>query len=128
MSSVVSLRKRKDFVHVNQTGEKDSFKGFVVLRTKKENQEEDRIGITVTKKTLGKANVRNRARRRMKEALRSAFPMKEIKEKGYDYIFIAKPGAVTLPLENLKRDIVKIFGKKSRLTPPEKKTTTDGNG
>ena len=121
MTNVIDIKKRKDFVFVNKTGERDSFRGFIVLRAKKENQEKDRIGITVTKKTLGKANNRNRARRRIKEALRLAFHKRQTTDIGYDYIFIARAAALFMPFEDMLKDIPKIFTKRDRLTSSEKK-------
>lgn len=109
LASVITLRKRPDFVRVNKTGEKAYFKGFLVLRAKqvKECPEPYRIGITVTKKTLGKANVRNRVRRRLKEAVRQSFIKNA--EAGYDYVFIGRKEAVDMPFDILLKDMGKVF-------------------
>lgn len=61
-----------------------------------------RFGFTVTKK-LGSAVVRNRIRRRLKEALRvlhddAALP-------GHDYVLIAKSEAATCGFDRLKQDL-----------------------
>ena len=53
----------------------------------------NRLGVTVSTK-LGKAVLRNRARRRLREAYRLAQP--ELKQ-GYDFILVARSRVLTAP-------------------------------
>ena len=59
-----------------------------------------RFGFTVTRK-IGNAVVRNRIRRRFKEALRSLPP--GIIVPGHDYVVIARPGVIEQPFAELKQ-------------------------
>jgi len=65
------LKKKKDFEKVLKQGEniRGSVMYFKVLKTK---EPEPRIGFIVSKKVSPKAVERNKARRRMKEAVRSS--------------------------------------------------------
>ncbi len=59
-----------------------------------------RFGFTVTRK-MGNAVVRNRIRRRFKEALRLLEP--GIIAPGHDYVVIARPGVIEMPFAELKQ-------------------------
>jgi ribonuclease P protein component len=68
-----------------------------------------RFGLTVTKK-LGTAVVRNRIRRRLREAARAVFPAAA--SPGFDYVAIARPGALTAEfsvlLDDMKRALLRL--------------------
>jgi len=71
-----------------------------------------RFGFTVSKKTAAKAVVRNRIRRRLKEAVRlggadAAFP-------GWDYVLIGRPAALTRPFSALQADLASALVEASR--------------
>lgn len=61
-----------------------------------------RFGFTATKR-LGPAVTRNRARRRLKETVRLA--ASDHARAGYDYVVIARPGAMTQPFERLQMEL-----------------------
>jgi ribonuclease P protein component len=61
-----------------------------------------RFGFTATK-SLGGAVVRNRARRRLKEAVRLTAPAHAL--EGYDYVLIARGGTVQRPFTDLIKDL-----------------------
>ncbi len=68
-----------------------------------------RLGLTVTKK-LGPAVVRNRIKRRLREAARLVFP--ENAAPGFDYVAIARPAALTADfsvlLDDMKRALLRL--------------------
>jgi ribonuclease P protein component len=57
------------------------------------------VGFTATKR-LGTAVVRNRARRRLREAARLVFP--ELGRPGFDYVLVARPPALACDFQALK--------------------------
>jgi ribonuclease P protein component len=61
-----------------------------------------RVGFTVTKK-IGGAVVRNRAKRRLREAARLLLP--EHGRPGFDYVLIARGGTATRPWPRLLDDV-----------------------
>ena len=71
--------------------------GLLVLYTRKNRTGENRVGITVSKK-LGKAHVRNRPRRRLREVYR----LNEAKFRpGWDIVVVARTKAVDAPFSQL---------------------------
>ncbi len=61
-----------------------------------------RVGFTVTKR-IGKAVVRNRARRRLREAVR-LLP-RDLLRPGHDYVFIAREGTPTCDFAKLVQQV-----------------------
>ena len=66
---------------------------LLVLKARRLPGEEIRAGVSVSKK-LGKAHVRNRVKRRLREALRSYLPAMK---PGAHLVVVAKPGAQDAP-------------------------------
>ena len=106
---MVSLKRREDFLRLR--GGVRWSTGAFVIETKRRGDERDpsigaepRFGFTVTKK-LGGAVVRNRIRRRLKEALRSLEP--DVALPGHDYVLIARAAASDWSFERLKQDLVR---------------------
>ena len=78
------------------TGQAD---GYLVLYARKNRTDSNRVGITVGKK-LGKAHIRNRTRRRIREVYR----LNEEKFlPGWDIVVVARSRAVEAPFENLTK-------------------------
>ncbi len=61
-----------------------------------------RVGFTATKK-LGNAVVRNRCKRRMREAARRLLPLHGV--AGHDYVFVARSSLGERPWERLLDDV-----------------------
>jgi len=76
-----------------------------------------RFGFTATKR-LGGAVVRNRARRRLKEAVRLGGAT--LATEGYDYVLIARGGTVQRPFNELIKDLERALTKVHE--PPSAKT------
>lgn len=77
----------------------------MVLETKKRSNDDagpPRFGFTVTKQ-LGTAVIRNRIRRRLKEAVRTT-ALTEARD-GFDYVIIARKAALTKGFAELAGDI-----------------------
>lgn len=94
------VRKRAEFVRIQTSGVKIEA-GCLMARASKRASGETRLGITISSK-VGNAVVRNRVRRRVREAFRlsrAQFP------PGVDIIFIAKSKAHDATYEVLRRDV-----------------------
>ena len=71
--------------------------GYLVLYARKNRMDVNRVGITVGKK-LGKAHVRNRTRRRIREVYR----LNELSfQPGWDIVVVARSRAVDAPFDKL---------------------------
>jgi ribonuclease P protein component len=104
------LRRRREFLRAAKSGLHRSGPAFKLQAAAREGEDEapPRFGLTVTKKVAGAVG-RNRIRRRLREALRlggaaGALP-------GYDYVFIARPGALTMPFAELEAQIAEALAK-----------------
>lgn len=98
------LRRRREFLRAAKSGLSRGARAFKLQAAARERGDTGppRFGFTVTKKIAGAVG-RNRIRRRLKEALRlcgvSGLP-------GYDYVFVARPDALTTPFPDLTAEIV----------------------
>ena len=61
-----------------------------------------RLGFTATRK-VGNAVIRNRAKRRLREAARAAVPLLAV--HGSDYVFVARMGTADRPWDRLRDDV-----------------------
>ena len=73
--------------------------------------DEPRFGFTVTRK-LGGAVVRNRIRRRLKEAIRTLDPA--LKSPGHDYVVVARAGTLEPSFANLQDALAEALRKLQR--------------
>ena len=81
--------------------------GNLVLYARKNRLEENRVGITVGKK-LGKAHIRNRARRRIREVYR----LNEDRfQSGWDIVVVARSRAVDAPFDKLTKSYLTLARK-----------------
>ena len=81
--------------------------GYLVLYARKNRTQGNRVGITVSKK-LGKAHVRNRTRRRLREVYRlneSRF------QPGWDIVVVARSRAVDAKFERLTKSYLALAQK-----------------
>jgi ribonuclease P protein component len=90
------LRRRREFLRAAKSGLQHGARAFKLQAAAREDRDQGppRFGFTVTKKIAGSVG-RNRIRRRLKEALRQSGAAGAL--PGYDYVFIARPGALTMP-------------------------------
>ena len=77
--------------------------GLILKLRLREDLKSARVGFTCTKK-LGNAVMRNRIKRRLKEAARLSMP--QIAQPGFDYIIIGRSAAENRPFEILKSDLI----------------------
>jgi ribonuclease P protein component len=97
------LRKRAEFLAV-RSGEKRRGRLFLLETRDRGDGGPPRFGLTVTKKT-GNAVVRNRIRRRLKEAMRvhAADDM----SPGSDYVIVARRDVLAAPFSSLLAELAR---------------------
>ena len=94
------LRRKSDFSAIYNKG-KSVGERYIVLFYKKNNLGYSRKAFLSSKK-VGKAVVRNRARRLMRESVRQ---LEDRFPEGYDYIFIARNTIVNSKCADVKKSI-----------------------
>ena len=89
--------------------------GLLVLYARKNRMQANRVGITVSKK-LGKAHIRNRIRRRIREVYR----LNEDKfQPGWDIVVVARSKALDAPFDALTESYLSLANKAGALRGEE---------
>ena len=81
--------------------------GYLVLYARRNRTEGNRVGITVSKK-LGKAHIRNRVRRRLREVYRLN---EERFQSGWDIVVVARSKAVDAEFARLTKSYLTLAKK-----------------
>ena len=79
----------------------------LVLYARRNRTDTNRVGITVSKK-LGKANVRNRVRRRLREVYRLN---EDQFQRGWDIVVVARTRAIHAPFDALTENYLNLAKK-----------------
>ncbi len=98
------LRQRADFLRLAARGKKIAKPGFVLQAIRGGQAGHLRIGFTATKK-IGNAVIRNRAKRRLREAARLALAAREL--PGVELVLIARRETAKLPFSTLQGNLNK---------------------
>lgn len=103
----VTIKKRKDFLRATDSGKKFITSSFILQMVERSvghpiSVGEVRIGFTVTKR-MGGAVIRNRIKRRLREAARK--PLAKHGRIGHDYVVISRLKALTCDFSELERDM-----------------------
>lgn len=112
---VVRLKRRREFLAVAGTRCRWVTPAFVLQAGPRGAAEEIGIGFTASRR-IGGAVARNRARRRLRAAVRALLP--GAAKPGYDYVIVARPAILTCPFEVLLTDLAKAFARVIRQRPP----------
>ncbi|WP_124728590.1 ribonuclease P protein component [Staphylospora marina] len=116
MQKEYRLKRRNDFRRVFQSGESSANRQFVVVVLSRKGDGPPRIGVSVSRK-VGKAVVRNRIRRLVKEVTRHWIP--ELKP-GIDFVVIARTGAASMDYQQVKSSLRHVYRRAGifRAAPP----------
>ena len=105
LSKKYRLKKKKDFERVVKKGRPLQGR-FLVLKFIKNKQGESRIGFIVSKRVSKKAVLRNKAKRRLRAAVREL--ILHLKE-GYDIIIFSRASIIDAQFQEIKQDIEQAF-------------------
>ncbi len=100
MAPLARLKKRAEFLHVAAKGRKWTTPGLILQALPQDKGCGTRIGFTASRR-VGIAVLRNRARRRLREAVRRAAPH----ALPGDYVVIARQGTLTREFRDLVADL-----------------------
>ncbi len=109
MARVPRLKRRAEFLLVAKKGRKAPSPGLVLQALPRHDSQPVRLGFTVTKK-VGNAVIRNRTRRRLREAARLL--LREAPAVGADLVLVGRDTTRTRPfpalIEDLRRSLAKL--------------------
>jgi ribonuclease P protein component len=106
------LRRRADFDRVFQHGRHNSAR-LLAVRSIANESELTRYAFAISKR-VGKAVVRNRVRRRLREVLRLT-PVRE----GFDVVVTVRPDAATASFWDLKAELTMLLKRARLLESPD---------
>ena len=105
------LKRRADFLRVARLGRKVPAPGLVLQALSRNDKAPLRVGFTVTKK-VGNAVVRNRTRRRLREAARLVLTQQNL--AGMDLVLIGRDATRSRPFTALQDDLRRALAKAGR--------------
>lgn len=111
MQSRYRLKKNEDFARVYKKGRRFYNRDLTIV-VADNGLKSKRFGFTLTRK-FGKANKRNKVRRRLKEIIRANI---DAFEDGKDYIIVPKSKCIDLEYDKLEKTLLHClaFSKKKR--------------
>ncbi len=92
------LKRRDEFLAAARDGRKVPGEAFALQIRRRDDALAVRVGFTMTRR-LGGAVVRNRARRRLREAARAVLAASPA--RGFDIVILGRPGALTARFADL---------------------------
>ena len=99
------LKKKKQFTYIYRKGKRTSNR-FLTLFVLSSKFSSYKIGYSVSKK-IGKATVRNKVKRRLKEIIRNS----TLPQQNFNYVLMAREGIENLDFKNLEKQVKDIFNK-----------------
>src|SRR5688500_15710148 len=108
------LRDTAEFQHVYRNGKR--YEGVFITAFVIENQESNhRLGVTASKKALGKAVQRNRAKRLLRETFRLSETLLSELGKNYDWVLNAKAAVLSQKVDAACQELTGVIDRVGRL-------------
>lgn len=104
------LTKRKEFGYVYKHG-KYAYNNHLTLIYVPSKLKEVRIGFSISKK-IGKAHVRNKIKRQLREIVRNLILNIE---SNFNYVFVVKPEITSITYEEIKCSILDVLKRANKL-------------
>lgn len=120
MNPEITVKENYEFRRIYRKG-KTAVSPYLVLYCQKNRQGKTRLGITVSTK-LGKAVIRNRVRRRLREIWRLH---RDVLQPGWDIILVARGRAVRSSYQKLDRAYLRALQETGLLITKEKQQETE---
>ena len=102
------LRRRAEFLRVAAKGRRAAMPGLVLQALQRGDDAPARLGLTVTKK-VGNAVIRNRTRRRLKEAARLLLQQHAV--AGVDLVLVGRDATRSRDFSALQADLARALAK-----------------
>jgi ribonuclease P protein component len=115
------IKKNADFSRVFREGTSTANRQFVIYTLKKEDQDQFRIGLSVSKK-LGNAVMRNHIKRYIRQALHE---LSNDLQLNMDYVVIARKPCTELPFNEFKKSLIHVLKRAEVLKIRDSKQITD---
>lgn len=116
LPKIFRMKKRADFLHLRDKGKTVVTKSFIMQYAPSKLSSNDiNIGFTATKK-IGKATIRNRAKRRLKEVIAKKYLQLK---GGYDIVLIARSSIAQISWEKLVADMDKALIESKLIKPKQ---------
>lgn len=115
------IKKNEDFSRVFREGTSTANRQFVIYTLRKEDQQQFRIGLSVSKK-LGNAVVRNHIKRYIRQALHELSNDLQVE---MDYVVIARKPCTELPFNEFKKSLIHVLKRAEALKNRDSKHKTD---
>ena len=112
------LKKRKEFAYIFKKGESLGSR-HIVLTFVPSKLKKYKVGFSCGKK-VGKAVVRNKVKRRIKEAV---YIYRDLLKSGYNYIFVGKQNSSFATFEEIKQEVEFLLNKMSENTGSNEKNS-----
>jgi ribonuclease P protein component len=105
MKKELRIKKNKEFQEAFQKGQSFANRQFVVYSLKKEDQEQFRIGLSVSKK-MGNAVIRNQIKRYIRQSI---LELSDQLLKGNDYVIIARKPTAEMDFFEVKKSLTHVL-------------------
>ena len=110
MQKIYRLRKGFQFNYIYRKGESVAGREMV-LKCARNRNGKMLIGVSVSKK-IGKANIRNKVKRRFKESMRELIPLLD---KRYNYVLVARVDSVDTSYQDINKTMKYLLKKVGKL-------------